>query len=238
MRLQGCAKRSASRCSAGSGSQWWREAIAAIYAGGPPRRHTVVEPLAATIRERDLPRAYFDRLIEAREGDLDEAPPATLAALEDYAEGSSSQLLYWRWRRSDARCAGGEAGRHVGIAYALAGLLRAMPYWTAMGRPIVPLDIAARRRSRTRGVPRRGARRRCATPLPRSPPRRGTICGRRGRCARDPRPALPALLPAGIARRFLRRLERAGFDPFAQALAPLDPLQSWRLAIAALRRRF
>ncbi len=125
--------------------QWWRETIAAIYAGGPARRHPVAEALAATIRERGLTRAYLDRLIEAREADFSEEPPAALAVLEDYAEGTSSQLLYLALEALGVRDPPAvEAGRHVGIAYALAGLLRAMPLWAPRGRPIVPLDIAAR----------------------------------------------------------------------------------------------
>jgi NADH dehydrogenase [ubiquinone] 1 alpha subcomplex assembly factor 6 len=52
-----------------------------------------------------------------------------------------------------------------------------------------------------------------------------------------PKEALPALLPARIAEQALKRLEWARFDPFADA-GLRDPLQSWRLAYAALRRRF
>jgi hypothetical protein len=53
-----------------------------------------------------------------------------------------------------------------------------------------------------------------------------------------PRPVLAALLPAIVASGFLRRLRRAGGDPFAPALARPDPLQSWRLLAAALRNRY
>jgi len=53
-----------------------------------------------------------------------------------------------------------------------------------------------------------------------------------------PRHARAALLPAVVADRFLLRLQRAGHDPFAPALAMPDTLQSWRLAAAALRGRF
>jgi phytoene synthase len=55
---------------------------------------------------------------------------------------------------------------------------------------------------------------------------------------RIPRSALPALLPAVIAQRSLTRLKRAGHNPFDPALATPDPLQSWRLAAAALFNRF
>jgi hypothetical protein len=60
--------------------QWWRDAIADIYAGNE-RRHQVVQPLAAAIRRRGLDRAPFDRLIDARESDMGETPPADLPAV-------------------------------------------------------------------------------------------------------------------------------------------------------------
>jgi hypothetical protein len=49
---------------------------------------------------------------------------------------------------------------------------------------------------------------------------------------------MPALLPAVVAARLLRQLRRSGCDPYTPALARGDPLQPWRLAAAALRRRF
>src|SRR6266481_1158397 len=64
--------------------EWWRENIAAAFKGSPVRHHVVVEPLTAAIRELALTRAHFDRLIDAREIDFEEDPPASLATLEDY----------------------------------------------------------------------------------------------------------------------------------------------------------
>jgi hypothetical protein len=45
-------------------------------------------------------------------------------------------------------------------------------------------------------------------------------------------------LPATVAQGALIRLKRAGYDPFDASLATPDPLQSWRLAAAALLNRF
>jgi phytoene synthase len=56
--------------------------------------------------------------------------------------------------------------------------------------------------------------------------------------ARVPRSALPALLPAQVAQRWLIRLKRAHYDPFDPSLAFPDPLQSWRLAASVLLNRF
>src|SRR5207302_7126999 len=47
--------------------QWWREVLDAAYAGTTPRRHPVVLPLSEAIRDCDLARQAFDRLIDTRE---------------------------------------------------------------------------------------------------------------------------------------------------------------------------
>jgi phytoene synthase len=220
--------------------QWWREVIEGAYSGAPARRHEVVQPLVAAIRGFGLSRAPFDRLIDTRQRDLDEEPPADLAALTEYAEGASSALLYLALEvLGAAEPAMVEAAREVGIAYALAGLLRAMPFHAAAGRSYLPQDIAARagldraeyaRRRDTPGL------RRAAGALAEEAV--AQLASARSGVARTPRRALAALLPAVIADRYLLRLKRAGFNPFAPDLAPPDPLQSWRLALAALRNRF
>src|SRR5438128_12191486 len=74
--------------------EWWRETIAAAYEGGPVRRHIVVEPLTAAIHEHALTREHFDRLVDAREHDLEAEALASLAALEDYAEATSARLVH------------------------------------------------------------------------------------------------------------------------------------------------
>src|SRR6516162_223944 len=119
--------------------QWWRENIAAAFEGGGIRQHPVVEAITATIREFGLTRDHFDRLIDAREIDLADEPPASLAALEEYAEATSARLLYLALEVLGAHnSTAGEAARNIGIAYALAGLLRLLPF---RSRPIIPADI-------------------------------------------------------------------------------------------------
>lgn len=220
--------------------QWWREVIAAAYAGAPARRHGVVQKLVTAIAAFGLTRAHFDRIIDTRERDLDDAPPENMAALVDYAEGTSSALIHLALEALGA--AGPQAmaaAREFGIAYALAGLLRAMPFHAAAGRSYVPRDVAARA-----SLDPAVYARRCDTPALRNAARELAAAaamhlasGRRD-IGPIPRQAGAALLPAVIADRFLRRLRRAGFNPFAPELAAPDPLQSWRLALAALRNRF
>ncbi len=47
--------------------EWWREAVATAFSGGPARRHDVVEAVTAAIRAHNLSRNLLDRLIDARE---------------------------------------------------------------------------------------------------------------------------------------------------------------------------
>ena len=218
--------------------QWWREAIDSAYGDGPMRRHEVVEAVTAAIRERNLSRGLFDRLIDTREHDLDDEPPATLAALEDYAEGTSATLIYLALEVLGAAAPPAlEAARRIGIAYAFAGLMRAMPVHAQAGRSFIPASLAAE----TGLDPRDYAALRATPALRRTVETmasvaRGHLTAAR-RLRRDvPSAAFPALLPARIAANALRRLERAGFDPFSSA-AFGDPLQSWRLSWAALCRR-
>jgi phytoene synthase len=220
--------------------QWWRDAIAAAYAGEPPRRHEVVLPLTEAIRERGLDRASLDRLVDARERDLNPEPPPSLAALEHYTEGSSAELVLLALetlgtREPEARA----AARSVGIGYALAGLLRAMPFHARVGRNYIPAEIAAATGldpadyAAGRGTPAlRAAVAKIAAAAERN------LAAARQQKGAVPRGAIAAVLPAVIAERYLKRLRRAGHDPFAPQLALPDPLQAWRLLAASLLRRY
>ena len=220
--------------------QWWREVITAAYDMTPVRRHEVSLPLAAAIRERGLSRHYFDRLIDGRERDLDDSPPASLASLEDYAEATSASLVQLA---CEALYAGDDAdmaaARHIGIAFALTGLLRAMPFHARAGRCYIPAEISV-----GAGLdPRSYADMKATSALQRATEQIAHAAAAHLAAAREyrrqvSRQTLPALLPAVIADRALVRLRRAGHNPFDPQVAAADPLLGWRLAAAMLRRRF
>lgn len=220
--------------------QWWREALEEAYAGGPVRRHMVAEPLAGVIRARRLSRVHFDRLIDARAFDLYDEPPRTVDDLIRYAESTSSTLI---WLALEAlgvtHAAAMEAGREVGIAWALVGLLRAMPHHLRQGRVYLPQDLEAEH-----AIDRRAMRELKRTPQLAAAVR--ALAGRaRGYLAeartlrRDvPPDALPALLPAVLADGHLRRLARASFDVFDSRLGQRPGLLSARLALHATMGRY
>jgi phytoene synthase len=186
--------------------QWWREAIAGIY-DGAPRKHLVVEALAATVKRHKLPRAPFDRLIDARAFDLAEEGPQTLQPWLDYAEATSStltelSLLILGVPDGPAY----RAGRFVGIAWALTGLLRVAPAQAATNKIFLPAALADHM----------GRKRRVAAVA-----QEYLYAARRVR-AQVPKTALPALLPAVLASRYLYRLSNSGTTPVR--VIPMDQL--------------
>ena len=219
--------------------QWWRDGIDAIYAGNAPRRHEVLEPLGAAIRGRGLTHAHFARLIEARRQDLADTPPAALAALEDYAEATSAGLV---WLALEILGERGEramaAGRATGIAQALIGLLRAVPLHARAKRLYLPRDLTVAAGLRVErdlfelrsSAALRAVVREVATAAARH------LAAAEALNAAAPRAALPALLPAVLAAADLKRLARAGYDPFAPRVVRADPWRPWRLTLASFKR--
>lgn len=217
--------------------QFWRDGIESVYGDGPVPRHEVMDPLAQAARSLGLSRALFDRLIDAREADLDDEPPADLTCLVNYAEVTGAPLVQLALEILDARDAAAmAAGRHVGIAYALAGILRAVPFLARQHRQLLPADL----------MDRHGARSQDLFALRAGPELRPvvgdvmTVARKHLREARAlrrsvPRRALPALLPAVLADLHLGVLEREGNDPFAPRVLLPNPFRQLRLGWAALR---
>lgn len=219
--------------------QWWRDAMDAIYAGEPPRHHAAFG-LAAAVRRHDLTRAHFDRLIDARAGDLDDHAPPDTQALVAYARNTSATLTALSLEILGQRDgAAGEAGRDVGIAWALTGLLRSVPFHAGARRLYLPADL-----TREMGLDVAELFRRRSSPALAfvvseiaETARRHLAAARR--LAPDvPRRALPALLPATLADGYLKRLSRARFDPFDEGVQSAPVGRLVRLGFNAYRGRY
>ena len=220
--------------------QWWREAVEEAYGGGPVRHHAVAEPLAGVIRAQGLSRTTIDRLIDARAFDLGDDPPETLAALLDYAEATSSGLM-----RLAAETLGGggepldEAAGHAGIAWALIGLIRAMPHHLRQGRVYLPRDIEAEYAVDVRKMRALKADPGLAAAVNRlADLARERLAAARAQHGKVPPAARPALLLATLADGYLARLRRARYDIFDPRLAARPGLLAARLAVNALRGRY
>lgn len=204
--------------------QWWREALEGI-AAGTPRRHAVVLALADAAGRYDLSLPRMGRMIEARAFDLEDRQPEDMDALIAYAGGSAGELACLALEALGARDeAAMHAGHALGVAWALVGLIRAVPFHAAQRRCYLPESVTARAGLRLPalygGAPGDALRPaveevvtaasdaldRCEAALPGLP-----------------RATRPALLPRHLARADLRRLAAARYDPFA--LKPAGPVR-------------
>jgi NADH dehydrogenase [ubiquinone] 1 alpha subcomplex assembly factor 6 len=191
--------------------QWWREAIDEIYEG-TPRSHQIVDALAVAIERHSLPRDLFDQLIDARELDLEGEASEILDDWLDYVAATSSNLTALALRILGVEEGPAHhAGHHVGIAWALTGLLRVAPERATRSQIFLPLELP----DRTGALHRLDA-----------------VAWENLRLARAlradvPKAALPALLPATLATRYLRRLHR----PTTGGASPLDQVLLYARAL-------
>lgn len=206
--------------------QWWRDAIEG-EARGDTSAHPVAAALLDTISRFQLPRVALTNLVDARTFDLyDDAMPG-LRQLEGYCGETSSALL----RLACIVLAGGEdpggadAAGHCGVAYALTGLLRALPWHAARGQVYLPADLLARHGSSredllagrlTSGLAAALAEMRAVT--------RGHLEAGLSDLPGLPKVLRTAFLPVALVDPYLRRMERPGFNPF---VTPVE-LPQWR----------
>lgn len=217
--------------------QWWRDALGEI-AAGRGHRHYLVQALADLVARRGLNLALLHEIIDAREADLDPAPPADLAALEAYAARTAGALgeAALELCQRDPAPALRAAARAGGTAYGLIGLMRATSHFARRRVARLPAaDMVAA------GIqPDRFGDLRPGLDL-------NTVVA--GVCARAeshlaatrqvaiPGTAIGAFLPARLARAQLERLRRHGYDPFVAAAIAGSGLDIWRLVLARWLRR-
>ena len=132
-----------------------------------------------------------------------------------------------------------QAGNGVGLAWALTGLLRALPFHARQKRLYLPRDLLNRY-----GVPLgdlfelRPSSNLARTVAAVAQRAEGHLTAARAQQAKVSRAALPALLPGVLARRHLRVLARSAYNPFAASVQARAPGAAWRLAWVHLSGRF
>jgi len=198
--------------------QWWNDVINRDR-DEEARANPVAAALLTTIERYRLSSAKLVDLIEARRFDLYDDPIATVADLETYARKTSSALL--------ALAAQILAGTNVeavatpaGIAFAIAGLLRAFPRHAARGQLYVPMELLDRHQVHPHDIfaGRSSTGLQAALAELRDFGRRHLDAAHQ-RMAALPALAVPALLPVALVRPALMWLE--GGDPFSPAeIAP------------------
>lgn len=201
--------------------QWWREAIMGL--AGEARAHPTAAALLEVIDRYALSRPRLMDLLDAREFDLLEEPMRTLADLESYAERTSSALIELAVQILGGSAVHPSCIRPAGIAYAITGLLRALPLHAARRQLYVPLDLLDRHAARPEDVlaGRMTSELAAALAALRACARAHFEAYRRSKGAVSPTVA-PAFLTVELVPLYLDRLERS-----RNPLNP-DPVPQWR----------
>lgn len=213
--------------------QWWRERIEEIYAGASART-ALLTALASGVKRHRLDRSLFDQLIDAREFDLDPTPFNDLPPLEAYADATSGNLMRLAARVLGAGGAVDETAGEAGIAYAITGLLRALPFHAARSHVAIPADEMARA-----GIaPDELLRGRMSPEITALIARMSEIArAHYGRVKPTERRYLPAILPAALVPAFIRILNRRGFDVYRNSTEIAGYRRQWIILRAVMRGR-
>jgi phytoene synthase len=208
---------------------WWREALEGTRESAG---HPVAEALLATIQTFALPKILFENHLEARRFDLYDDPMPSFGDLEGYCgETCSSLFQLAALILGEGRDVGAaDASGHAGVAYALTGLLRALPLTRARGQVFLPRDVLQRRGVSPEDVRagRGGAglaaalRELCAAA-------RGHLEKAERRIAELPKTIAPAYAPLAFIPGYLARLERMADAPFDAIVEVPQWRRQWAL---------
>lgn len=114
--------------------QFWRDVIEAAAGGGAVREHEVARPLAAVIREHNLPAEVLDAVVATRWWDLNREAFDDKAAFLTHLDASAGGLI---WLAALALGAPGDVEQDVrafGRAQGLASWFQAVPVLESKGR--------------------------------------------------------------------------------------------------------
>jgi len=206
--------------------QWWRDAIEA-----PDMAESAANPVAAalldTIEQFSLPRDQLLQVIDARVFDLYDEPMASVAACEAYAASTTSNLFRLVRLIADPEDIGGGLGvaEHGGIAYAITGLLRALPWHSARGQIYIPPEILEKAgASRTDFALGRTTPEICAALAELRNLARTHLEVFDSRIAGLPGKSQAPYLPVGLCELYLKQMEKRHYDPFTTPIV----LPQWR----------
>jgi len=189
---------------------WWREAVDEARQGRP-RAQPAAIGLAELIGRGGISAGALEALIDARGGEIPSAPFADLTALQAHADATSGALM-----RIAASVLGwdgelDELTREAGTAYAIAGILRAIPFHAVRGKTFLPADMLAAE----------GLTANNAVSAPNNENLKKAVSDlaeiaqehfRRARRIGIPRQVLPAVLPASLVPTYLTHATRRSRD--------------------------
>jgi 15-cis-phytoene synthase len=215
---------------------WWRQEIAAVYAGTP--QHPVALALQPVVAAYGLPEAHFQTVIDGMAMDLDHRGYVDFAELERYCHrvagvvGLMSAEIFGRTQEATLSYA-----RDLGIAFQLTNIVRDVGEDARRGRIYLPRDDLARHGVAPSALLKReggaGFRALMVEQIARA--RQWYDRAQGALPAADRRAQRPGLIMAAIYRRLLGEIERDPAAVLTRRVA-LTPLAKFWIAWTTARR--
>ncbi|WP_298964141.1 phytoene/squalene synthase family protein [uncultured Roseibium sp.] len=209
--------------------QWWRDLLE-DNEHGAAASNPVANALLETIAQYQLPRQSLIAMTEARIFDLYNDQMPSLNDLEGYAGETVSGLIQLACLvLNDGKDPGTAiAAGHAGVAYALTGLMRALPWHAARQQMYLPKDLQARHNLDPATVFKGET----------TPELRAVLTELRAHVRHHlervrsasvevPSCCTPAFLPLVLVEPFLKKLEATGFDPLKQSADLSQVKRQW-----------
>jgi phytoene/squalene synthetase len=214
--------------------QWWREAILSAREG-KPRRHEVAEAMASLFDTLDVPSRLLDAMVDARAFDIATEEFATFHDLESYLDATSGNLMRIAALIMELGDRHDALAQDAGIAYGLAGILRAIAPHGRRRKLFLPLEALAAEGLSAEDVYAVAKADRLKHVVRAVASRASTRYGA-AHARRAPGYSLAAFLPAALVPLYLTRVTRMSHGSMGPEDPPLYRRQAVLLA-SALRGR-
>lgn len=211
--------------------QWWRDLLEGTEHGAAAA-NPVANALLQTIETYALPRHGLIAMTEARIFDLYDDPMPGLNDLEGYAGETVSGVIQLAClilnQGVDPKTS--TAAGHAGVAYALTGLMRALPWHASRRQMFLPADVCERH-----GLDPETVFRGETTPQLRAVLTemrdhvRHHLNRVRGEASNVPESCGNAFLPLVLVEPYLKRLEQETLDPLKQVVELSQLKTQWHL---------
>ncbi|MGH6894040.1 MAG: phytoene/squalene synthase family protein [Dongiaceae bacterium] len=220
--------------------QWWREALEEIRAGGPLRRHPVVELLSGATRTHGLSIDRMLAMIAAREEELESEAPPSQTAFDARADATAANLIRLSLEMlglDPAEPGLAAASVEVGRAYATVGCARSVLIDARRRRIRLPADRLAEagvNLDKLFDLRPQAELSQCLQALA-----VGAVADLDAARRRViPRRARPLTITGRLTTLHLERLRLAAYDPFDPRVIDVPPFDVWRLLWTAITGRF
>jgi phytoene synthase len=214
--------------------QWWIDTLGSDERGDV-QVHPTADALLATINKLNLPRPVFRDLLEARRFDMYDDPAPDVGFLEAYCGETCSALFRLASLILGATAPNADAAGHAGCAYAMTGLLRALPWLVANQQCYIPRDLLARHGlTPARVLAREKSPEMVAALSDMRALARGHLDKASRAVAALPKAEREAYRLLALPKLYLREMERRDYDPFL----PMAEIVPWRRQWALWRGKF